>query len=146
MQRSLLLLTSLVANVSSLGAQETSTVAGRVVRAGSSVGIPGAEVTLAQRHSRAVTDANGEYRFDGIPDGRYTMHVRRLGFQPESLGVELPLATGTDLTIALRESAQPLDTVAVSGRDELLARGKLAGFYDRKKMGMGRFLEEKDIE
>ncbi len=129
-----------------VGAQATSTVVGRVVRAGSSAGVPDAGVTLAPRAARVATDASGEFRFESVAHGRHTIHVRRLGFRPESLAIDVPVVTGTGLTIELRESAQPLDTVAVTGRDELLARGKLAGFYERKKFGIGRFLEEKDIE
>jgi hypothetical protein len=140
------LLASVVMQASVVGAQATSSISGRVLRAGSDAGIPSAEVTLTPRAGRTVTDANGGFRLDPVPDGHYTLHVRRIGFAPESLGVDLPLAEATPVIIALREVAQPLDTVPVTGRDELLARGKLAGFYERKRMGMGRFLEEKDLE
>jgi hypothetical protein len=47
MQRLLLLVLCVVMQASGLGAQATSVIAGRVVRAGSSVGIIDAEVTLA---------------------------------------------------------------------------------------------------
>ena len=146
MRRALCLVACIVMHAAAVGAQATSVIAGRVVRAGSSAGIPDVEVTLAPRAARVATDANGEFRFESVRDGSYTIHVRRLGFRPESLAVTVPVAAGTGLTIELQESAQPLDTVAVSARDELLARGKLAGFYERRKFGIGRFLEEKDIE
>ncbi|MGH7713458.1 MAG: carboxypeptidase-like regulatory domain-containing protein, partial [Gemmatimonadaceae bacterium] len=93
---------------------------------------------------RTRTDAAGEFRFEAVTPGRFVIHVRRLGFALDSAVVDVPLAAA--VIIELREAAQPLDTVSVTGRDELLARGKLAGFYERKKFGIGRFLEEKDIE
>jgi hypothetical protein len=133
-------------HAAAVGAQATSVISGRVVRAGSSAGIPGAQVTLVPRDIRVVTDANGDFQFERVPDGRHTIHVRRLGFGPESLSVDVPSAELTLVIIGLREVPQPLDTVPVTGRDELLARGKLAGFYERKRMGTGRFLETKDIE
>jgi hypothetical protein len=133
----------LVMHVTTASAQN-SALAGRVVRAGSTAPIAGAEVTLTPRGVRAVTDAAGEFRFDAVPAGYVMIHVRRIGFEPDSLGVQLPLAAAID--IELRESVQKLDTVSVSGREDVLARGKLAGFYERKKFGIGRFLEEKDIE
>lgn len=123
---------------------QTSPLAGRVLRAGSSSPIAGAEVTLTPRGVRAVTDAAGEFRFDAVPAGYIMIHVRRIGFAADSLGVQLPLAAPID--IELRETVQNLDTVSVSGREDALARGKLAGFHERKKFGIGRFLEEKDIE
>jgi hypothetical protein len=137
------LVAAVVLNAATAGAQ-TSALAGRVVRAGSMAPIVGAEVTLMPRGVHAVTDAAGEFRFDAVPAGYVMIHVRRIGFEPDSLGVQLPLAAAID--IELRETVQELDTVSVSGREDVLARGKLAGFYERKQFGIGRFLEEKDIE
>lgn len=127
------------------GAQD-AVLAGRVVRAGSRSPIAGAEVLVAPRGLHVVTDANGEFRFDAALSGRMTVHVRRIGFAAESLVVDMPSTGASDLLIELRETAQQLDTVSVSGREDPLARGKLAGFYERKKFGIGRFVEEKDIE
>jgi hypothetical protein len=56
----------------------------------------------------------------------------------------LPLSAPLD--IELRATPQQLDTVSVRAAEEPLARGKLAGFYERKRFGMGRFLEEEDID
>lgn len=106
--------------------------------------IAGAEVVLTPRNNRTVTDAAGEFRFDGVTAGPVVLHVRRIGFAAESLGVELPLVAPID--IELREAAQPLDTVSVTGREATIPRGKLTGFHERKHMGIGRFLEEADIE
>ena len=124
-------------------AQQT-TLAGRVVRSGTNVGIPGAEVILTPRNARVLTDAAGEFRFDAVPAGYVMVHVRRIGFAPESLGVNMPMAAAID--IELREAAQKLDTVSVSVREEPIAAGKLAGFYERKQAGFGKFVEAKEIE
>jgi hypothetical protein len=133
----------LVMHAASASAQNAA-LAGRVVRAGSTVPIAGAEVVLTPRGTRVLTDAKGEFRFDALTAGYVMVHVRRIGFLPDSLGVQLPSSAPID--IELRETVQNLDTVSVSGREDVLARGKLSGFYERKKFGIGRFLEEKDIE
>lgn len=91
-----------------------------------------------------LTDAKGEFRFDALPSGYVMIHVRRIGFAPDSLGVQLPLSAPLD--VELRETVQKLDTVSISARENVLPRGKLAGFYERKQFGIGRFLEEQDIE
>ncbi|MGH7693662.1 MAG: carboxypeptidase regulatory-like domain-containing protein [Gemmatimonadaceae bacterium] len=119
-------------------------LAGRVLRAGSNAPIAGAEVVLLPRGTRVVTDAKGEFRFDAPPSGYVMIQVRRIGFAPDSLGVQLPLSAPID--IELRETVQKLDTVSVSARENVLPRGKLAGFHERKQFGIGRFVEEKDIE
>jgi hypothetical protein len=57
---------------------------------------PGGVLSAADGNSsfwsagRAVrTDANGSYRFDGLAVGRYQLHVRRLGYRPASLEIDL---------------------------------------------------------
>lgn len=123
---------------------QNAALAGRVLRAGSNAPIAGAEVVLLPRGTRMLTDAKGEFRFDALPSGYVMIHVRRIGFAPDSLGVQLPLSAPID--VELRETVQKLDTVSVSARENVLPRGKLAGFYERKQFGIGRFLEEQDIE
>lgn len=144
MRRMPLVLACVVTQSPLLWAQATSSVAGRVVRAGAGTAIPGVEVVLSPHASRALTDASGEFRFDGVQTGRVVIHVRRLGFVPDSVTVELPLAA--PVVIPLRESVQPLDTVSVTGREDVLVRGKLAGFYERKRYGFGTHLEARDLE
>ncbi len=134
-----------VMHAATASAQATA-LAGRVLRAGSATPIAGAEVLLAPGGARVLTDSDGRFRFAAVASGRLTIHVRRLGFAPESVVVETPRVDVAELVIELRETPQKLDTVSVSGREDVLARGKLAGFYERKKFGIGRFLEEKDIE
>ncbi|MGC8550739.1 MAG: carboxypeptidase-like regulatory domain-containing protein [Acidobacteriaceae bacterium] len=69
----------------SLGA---SSLAG-TVRDPSSAAIPGAEVTLTdvQRGSTrtATTNAQGEYQFNAIQPGLYSLHVARKGFSPATV-------------------------------------------------------------
>ena len=141
--RNYFLVASAALNAATASAQPSS-LAGRVLHAGSNAPIAGAEVVLLPRGARAVTDAKGEFRFDAPPSGYVMIHVRRIGFVPDSLDIQLPLSAPID--IELRETVQKLDTVSVSGREDVLARGKLAGFYERKKFGIGRFVEEKEIE
>ncbi len=143
--RQRVLLAFLVMHAMTASAQDAA-LAGRVLRAGSTSPIASAEVVLAPGGSRLLTDSDGRFRFESVTSGRSTIHVRRLGFVAESVVVETPRVHAADLVIELRETAQKLDTVSVSGREDVLARGKLAGFYERKKFGIGRFLEEKDIE
>jgi hypothetical protein len=53
-----------------------------------------------------------------------------------------------DLLIELQQSAQTLDTVTVAEREIPLAERKLAlaGFYERKRLGKGRFFSPEDLD
>ena len=56
--------------------------------------LPGATVTATEintgRQSLAVTAADGRYRFDNLPPGRYKLRIELPGFAPvEIAGIEL---------------------------------------------------------
>lgn len=128
------------------GAQEIATLSGRVVHRTSKAGIPSAEVRLSPGNHLVATDADGYFRFDRVPPGSVSVLVRRLGFAPESTSFAVRAADDLEILIELEQSAQALDTVTVAARENAIARGKLAGFYERKHFGIGRFLEAKDLE
>src|SRR5437867_1611820 len=61
-------------------AQNGGKITGRVVFAGNSLPLSGATVQIVQLRRSVVTDSNGNYEFNGIPFGRYTILVRQDGF------------------------------------------------------------------
>jgi hypothetical protein len=45
--------------------------------------IPGAEIIIPGVSKRLYSDANGVFRFDGVPRGKHTMRARKLGYAPQ---------------------------------------------------------------
>lgn len=93
-------------------AQLAADVAGRIVdRAGQPV--RDATVTIPEL-SRAVSSGpDGRFRFDGIPQGRYTLAVRRLGYVAIARSIvvgEAPL----DVSLTLEAGALPIEPVNVT--------------------------------
>jgi len=131
----------------SSSAQE-ATLNGRVVHKTSKGGIPGAEVRLSPKNAQIITDSAGYFRFDRVPPGMVSLLVRRLGFAPESASFEVQASDDLDLLVELQQSVQRLDTVTVAEREAPLAERKLklAGFYDRKKIGAGHFFDSELLE
>jgi len=119
-----------------LSAQE-ATLSGRVVHKTSKGGIPGAEVRLSPKNAQIITDSAGYFRFDRVTPGMVSLLVRRLGFAPESASFEVQASDDLDLLVELQQSVQTLDTVTVAEREAPLAERKLklAGFYERKRLG-----------
>ncbi len=122
-------------------AQTDATIAGRVVSKASTAPLTGAEVLLAPGNRRLVSDSAGRFRFDRVAPGNVTLIVRLIGFLPDSNYLEVRANEDVDVVVELRQSAQALDTVRVAGREQVLVRGKLAAFYERKTFGIGRFIE-----
>jgi hypothetical protein len=127
-------------------AQSPARIAGRVLSKASAAPLIGAEVLLTPGNRRLESDSAGRFRFDQVAPGNVTLIVRLIGFIPDSSYLDVHPNEDVDVVVELRQSAQPLDTVRVAGREAALARGKLSGFYERKKFGIGRFLESDIFE
>jgi protocatechuate 3,4-dioxygenase beta subunit len=95
------------------GAPEgTALLAGRVVAADTGAPLREAEVTLeaAGRRLRrsTLTDANGQFTFNRLPDGEYTVHAGKAGHVRLAFGQRYAFGRGTPVTLAPGER---LDTV-----------------------------------
>jgi Carboxypeptidase regulatory-like domain len=132
--------------ISPVAAQSGATIAGRVVHKTTKAGIVGAEVRLAPSTRALVSDSAGHFRFDEVPPGTVSLLVRRLGFAPQSASFAVAVNDDLDVLVELQQVPQQLDTVSVAERQTPLVTGKLAGFYERKRFGIGKFIDSIDIE
>lgn len=128
------------------------TVAG-VVRGPSGAAIVGAEVVLTPVRAagtegtvfarRLFTDEEGRFRVSGLPNGRATLAVRRIGFRPTTRELDVPAPA----LLAVAMEAVPQTMTAVVVRDRRVKyEGWAARFYERRDRGMGRFVTKEDIE
>ena len=77
------LLTLCVFDVAPSRAEAQSAVfAGAVVRDTLSHGISGATISIPALKRTDTSDAAGEFKFSGLPSGRYAILIRRIGFKP----------------------------------------------------------------
>ncbi len=100
------------------GPASLGTVSGAVVDAATGDPLPGAVVVLDavgesawivaapssgqwSRGARTATGASGRYRFTGVSLGRYRLLVRRLGYRPAAVEIELHRAGGLQLSVGL---------------------------------------------
>jgi TonB-dependent starch-binding outer membrane protein SusC len=93
----------------------TGTVRGRVTDANSGRGIPEASVQVVGTRVGAFTNANGEYTLTLVPSGPRVVTAKRLGFQPATQAVVVPVDGSATADITLRESAVNLSEVLVTG-------------------------------
>jgi len=118
------------ATVSPLAAQAPTTVAGRVLDALSGDPVAGADVWFGT--ARAVTDENGRFDFGSVQAGRGTLLVRRIGYGPASLVLDIIPAAAHEREIFLQPRPVELDSLVVEGRmltpqighEDLLSRGR----------------------
>jgi hypothetical protein len=107
--------------------------------------VAGARVAVDRPGHVAITAADGRFALHGIRPGTRSLYVRRIGFEPVEVPVDVSAATPRDLTVQLADFVPVLDTVVVTAmlRDLGLQR---VGFAQRRKTGMGRYLGPEEIE
>ena len=95
-------------------AAQTGSVAGRVTD-GQGTGISGAQVFLVRPAVSTQTRADGGYTLDRVPAGTRTVHVRMLGFSPDSATVEVSAGGRASQDFTLRRDPLQLSEMVVTG-------------------------------
>ena len=120
----------------------TAMLRGRVTVQGGTP-IPGAQVAVRGATSIAVTGADGAFILNELPSGTQAAVVRKIGFAPVTIGVNLSTRKPAELTVVLSE-AHTLATVRVVGKmDDALQK---VGFAQRQKSSLGHFIGPDEIE
>lgn len=93
--------------------------------------------------SEAMSSDDGGFRFAGLSRGWAQLVVRRLGFRPETLTVEVPQPEGGRIVVPLTRAPRVLASVAVRAT---VSHGPFAAFERRRAAGFGHFVTRADIE
>jgi TonB family protein len=106
--------------------------------------ISGAELTVDGTAVRGVTDDRGEIRFTAVRGGPATVFIRRLGFKPARLDVIVDQRVPAASIVTLSPIAQRLAPIVVKGGTNYT--GRMAGFYQRRDLGIGHFISRDRLE
>lgn len=77
--------------------------------------LPGVLVMLEGSATGEATDATGQVRISGIPDGKQVISFRYIGYRTKSLSLSFPLSDTTEFIVFLREEQDALSEVVVQG-------------------------------
>ncbi|HEY5565517.1 MAG TPA: TonB-dependent receptor plug domain-containing protein, partial [Rhodothermia bacterium] len=116
---------------SSLNAQDLGAIEGRVT--GVDGPLPGVQVHLIGAGFGAVTDENGEYRFEA-PPGLYTIEARFVGFETRSREIAVERRSTVRVDLVLDFATVYLDDAIVTATGERQSRSDIAasiGAIDR---------------
>lgn len=123
----------------------TATLTGQVVSAMTGGPLESVRVVLKQSGFGAFTDSTGHFTIRNAPPGRDTVRVSLIGFANEQVPLTLKPGHVTRVTLMLSETVLRVEdiTVEVRRRDEI---GKLSGFWDRERRGLGAFVTPEEVE
>ena len=124
--------------------RRTSSVTGKVVNSkGQPISL--ARVAIDRSEAIALTGEDGRFVFRGVRPGTRAMNVRRLGFEPVEIPVDVSSDVPPDVTIRLADFVPTLDTIFVSAMRPQAGLDRV-GFSRRKKAGMGIFIEPATLQ
>jgi hypothetical protein len=96
--------------------------------------VPGAEVRVFPGTARIVTDTSGRFRAAEAAPGMRDFFVKRFGYVPVMVSVEVAAGDTASVTIQLEAAAQMLAPVTIEAR---VTSMNLAGFDLRRQAGVG---------
>jgi hypothetical protein len=106
--------------------------------------LEGVNITVPGFAVKAVTDSRGRFELGDLPSGTRNLFVRRIGFVPLTLPVDLSSTNVAEVELILDNFVSVLDPVVVRARrDRALAS---VGFTDRRKRGLGDYRTRDEFE
>jgi iron complex outermembrane recepter protein len=103
------------AGASVAAAQQTGSIAGRVILAGSDSAAVSALVSLESGALNLQTDADGRFRFDGIEPGRHVVVAKLIGFEEVRRSVRVRAGQESTVELVLAPRALQLTELTVIG-------------------------------
>ena len=114
--------------------QRSARIEGQVRDAETGRPIPRANVYLDGTNLGAAADERGDYRIDNIPRGAYTLIVRVIGYQTDSLSTDLEGGQSYRFDFSLTPVALPMqEVVKTAGREKRMHRPEISGFQLRSE-------------
>jgi hypothetical protein len=92
----------------------------------------------------SISDSAGRFSIAGLSPGNVKLLVRRLGFEPQDISLQLVAGRSDSLNVVL--TLLPQDLPGVTTRADAIAEIQLASFYRHRHSGIGHFLDRKEIE
>jgi hypothetical protein len=120
-----------------------ATVSGRVVLEGAATN-GGSRVEVLGTDVVVLTSENGDFTLRNLPSGSHVLLARHLGFGAETVPVDLSSREPKQVTIKLPKFVANIDPVIVTARRA--AGLDKVGFTQRKKSGMGYYLDQEQIQ
>ena len=105
--------------------------------------VVGARVALWATGAEIRTDADGMFVLSDLPSGTHTLEIRAVGYTPVRRPVDITESTEV-AAVELGNLAIRLDTLRVTAQRAY--RSPLVDFERRRKSGLGRFMDEDEIE
>lgn len=116
-----------------LDAQETRTVRGAVIDAQTRRPVEGVLVQASGTEDRALTDADGAFRLDGVPSGPQTFALQRIGYRVSEVTLDPP--TDAPVLFEIDPAPVPVPGLDAEARSFRARMDSIMHYMDRNAFG-----------
>jgi hypothetical protein len=110
-------------------------------RVGRPIGDSPVRIVADARETRSRPD--GSFTLTGVPAGTRTVEARAIGYGPATTEVDVPTGGAANANVVFDRRAQEMKPITVVGQRP---SRDVAGFSERQRQGLGRFLTSDDLE
>jgi hypothetical protein len=110
------------------GAQQTGSVAGRIVDRSDGTPVSDALVVLDGTRHSTVTGPNGRFRLEGIVAGQYVLRVRHLAYGNQTQIIDIPGGRDLVVQLSISQRAIELEPIILDVLSAEEVRRRAAGF------------------
>jgi hypothetical protein len=107
--------------------------------------IVGAEVLDITSRASVLTSKTGTISLRFLPDGATLLRIRRVGYEPVMVAVEITPRDTISLTVLMHPSAQTLPAVVSTDSASRHMAPGLRAFEERRRLGFGHFITEAEL-
>lgn len=107
--------------------------------------IPKAEILVTNTRLHAESGSDGRFELANLPAGPVEVIVRRLGFSPAKIALDLTIGEARDIRVLLSPVAMMMDSVEVTAPAPVI-EVNYGGFEARRSRGFGTFITREQIE
>jgi hypothetical protein len=104
--------------------------------------IDGARVLDLRTGWSALTTSTGTLSLFFVDTAGTLIRIAKLGYEPQSFFVANAVTDTAGITVLLKTTGQSLPAVVTNAKAAPTPMGKLAGFEERRRAGLGHFLTE----
>jgi TonB-linked SusC/RagA family outer membrane protein len=109
---------------------QNNSLSGKVTDANSGVELQGSAVFIIETEQGAVTDLQGEYEINSIPDGEYSIRISYIGYKTKIVE-NVAIQNDVELDFTLEQDLLNLEELVVTGVSGVTPQRNLAFTVDR---------------
>ena len=124
---------------------QAGVLAGTITRDSAGTGVAGAEILIPALNRSAIANGEGRFRLESVPEGRYEIIVRHIGFESLIDTLLFGPRAQIDRRFQLTETPAQLEPTVTTAPQRKYIAPALRDFEERRHQGFGHFISDEEL-